>query len=412
MAFNFGNFVGDIGTKLGLPEFGISEKLGGTPISPLSGPISTTPQQQTPSFPQAEGIATGATGGQILGAQAPAGGGAGVGQQAAGQQTASAEAPLEQAPAEPEFDFDSLIAPSLEALGQAEQASRAETDANLAGIDSNLESAVSGQEGELSRREGLYEQQQTREEGRIGEAVADTQSEGTGAINEAQRGASQLLQGIQSRFGGTTGTGRFASEILGAQTTKNIAGVRQQVIKTIGTLRARLQETVNQIDMEVQNTRDIAQQNIADAKRQAETLKQQARSGLQKALAEIGSRRGELGSRKAEFVFQAIQDHRNTVNEINARNTEFEQRLFQSQQQAEQKLSQAKDVSVKNMETDLARNAITLQKMTAGGFTSTPEQQESVLRTGQLDEGESGGLTPIGAGTLSEDLTKELTGGI
>ena len=412
MAFNLGNLIGDIGTRLGLPEMGISERLGGTQPAPgaMNFPLTPAGERQitgstsfigpvSPQYSGGQTIGTPQTtqpSGQVLGAQAPVSGGGGGGQPAPQQQ--DGQPPMEQAPEEPQFDFDSLIAPALQALGQAEEASRAETEANIAGIESSLESSRTGQQTELTRREGLYEQQRTREEGRVGEAVSETQAEGTGAIEEARRGASQLLQGIQSRFGGTTGTGRFTSEILGAQTTRNIANVRQQAIKTIGTLRARLQETVNQIDMEVQNTRDIAQQNIADYERQSETLKQQARAGLQSALAQIGQQRGELQSRKAEFVFQAIQSHRDVVNQVNARNTAFQQTLYQQQQAAEQKLMLAKQSAVKNMETDISRNALTLQRITASDFAPTPESAETLLTTGQLPK-EGGFLSPVGTGS-------------
>ena len=77
-------------------------------------------------------------------------------------------------------------------------------------------------------------------------------------------------------------------------------------------------------------------------------MKQSAKAQLQQALAGIGSARAELGMRRAEMVNQALENYRQQVIQINARNTAFQQNIAQIRFETDQRIreAQAKATSI------------------------------------------------------------------
>lgn len=227
---------------------------------------------------------------------------------------------MEQAPGEPSFDFQSFIQPALDALGQQEGASKDFFNTTTQELTSEAGQQKEEAQGEQTRRLGGLANQRTREEGR-------TES----AVGESRRQAAEIMQGLQSRFGGTTGTGRFASEITGSQATRNIA-----------TNRAALQDTMNTIGQAEEGVRNETSRILRSVEQNLATGKARARSELNQALANIASSRGELESRKAEMQMNALQNYQNLVADIGARNTAFKQTLYAKAQDAQDQISQLK----------------------------------------------------------------------
>ena len=305
-----------------LPEFGISERVQRTffPNRPL------TAQGGSQLFgykePQVAGAATNT--GPVYGPQrpfgpaAPTGGGGG-----STAQTAYSNPPantFEQAPSESgEVDFDSLIQPALQALEQTEGAIRGQSEADIASIETGAKGRVETARGQQKAREGQLAQQQSQVEG-----TAES------ATQEARRGFSEIQQGLISRFGTGVSTGLGATGILGAQTLKNIANIRNT-----------LQQAVQQIGLTREAVKDQTDAYIRQAETETETQKQQARSQLQNNLAQIGQARGELQSRKAEMGYSAMQNYQQVVQQISARNTQFQQQIYLKSQEAQQKLESA-----------------------------------------------------------------------
>ena len=154
---------------------------------------------------------------------------------------------------------------------------------------------------------------------------------GESAADEARRQYSEISQGLQSRYGSTTGTGKFSNEILGGQTLRNIANVRQQVSSALV-----------QIDDKIQQVQEIGRIAIQDIEDKTRSQVQQARDNLELQLADIRRQKGELQSRKAELASNAMQIYQNTVNQVNAQNSQFLQGLYMQQQSATQQLEMAK----------------------------------------------------------------------
>lgn len=227
---------------------------------------------------------------------------------------------LEQIPQQNGIDYDALIAPALQGLEGAMGASESAYGANVQSIDANASRQVGDAQASLQgaeNRAGEYKQKHTQ----------TTES----AIDEARRQFSEQQQGIQARYGGTTGTGAFASQISGAQSLKSIAGYRQN-----------LQSAIQGIDNKLEEVRGTTQIVIQDIQTQSQAQKSQAKAQLDQALNQIRQQRGEIQSRKAELASQAIQIYQNSVNEINARNQQFLQQVAMQQASAENQLTMAK----------------------------------------------------------------------
>ena len=411
-----GQFLGGLtehaGNLLGIPELGISERIAGGP-TPLTGgaqqpssqqPILGATTQSAPQQPTNSALAASQTAPPVAGVTTGGTSGGGGGEPAdsafdkfrkmladtgslnPAQMEEFQKLLGEQQPSQPsEGDLMAAIQPGLDALTQTEEAQRQQNEADLASIESETESFTTGQQGELQRREAGFEQQRTRETGRVGEAIGEVQTEEKGAIAEARRSASELQRGIQARFGGTTGTGQFASELLGGQAVRGIAGVRQQAIKVAGDLRTRLQETIGQIDTETENVRSLVQQRVADAERQMISLKDQSRANLQNALAEIGQQRGAL---KAQTQLDAINQFRADTQAINARNAQFKQQAFLQAQQLLAQLGEFKQKTQTNFQTDVERQQLAMQKLGLNVTGATTSSTGRTTLTGSAGEEE------------------------
>ena len=227
---------------------------------------------------------------------------------------------LESMPEAPGFDWDAFIAPALEALGQAETAAQSSYTADVTDIERERATSI-----------GRQKTYQTGEETRaVGEKTKKEQA-GESAVAEARRQYGEIQQGLQGLYGGSTGTGAFATELAGRETLRNIGGVRQQVTNAL-----------SEIDDRLGQVRQMTQLNIEDAENQALSFKAKAKASLDQSLAQIRSSRGELQSRKAEMAMSAMQNYQNLVANINARNAAFKQQVAMQAQSVEQTLANAR----------------------------------------------------------------------
>jgi len=137
------------------------------------------------------------------------------------------------------------------------------------------------------------------------------------AINEARRVGAELQQGIQSRFGGTTGTGAFSSEITGRETQRNIGQQRQQFEQTMRDLTAAGQDLEREVATKIY-------QVDADTMNQ----KSQLERDLRTKLASIETDKGMLRADKAKTKLGALTDYKNLIAQIDASNASVKQNLF------------------------------------------------------------------------------------
>ena len=241
--------------------------------------------------------------------------GAQTGQQAA-PSTDNISNLLQPVPEQQGVDFDALIAPAIEGLEAAIAPLTAGTEETVRGIEAGrttqvarTQADIGGQVTGLERAKGKQEQ--------VAESAAD----------EARRQASQLMQGISSRYGRRGSAGIAASEILGSQAMRNIANIRQG-----------LSDAMLQLDDKIQQVKEIGRIQVQDTEDRTRSSIAEARNRLDLQLADIRRQKGELQSNKAQLAVQAMQIFQNTVNNVNAQNAAFKQNLFVKQQQAENNL--------------------------------------------------------------------------
>lgn len=276
----------------------------------------------------------GSTQAQVLGTKAPpapkpqptpsptgggGGGGGGGSVQSTGGGTPDYSQALQQEPGFEQPNYDAIINPIL---------------ANLDAEMQNLTGAFPTQEADI-RKYGANQLVSAQQQFGAQETGLDTRKTETGtqaesAADEARRQYAEIQQGLQSRYGGTTGTGAFASEQAGVQTLKNIGNIRQ-------TLSSNLQK----IEDTRQQVKEIARIQYQDIEDRTSTQVNDAKRDLDSSLAEIRRQKGELQSRKAELASQAFQIYQQTVQQVRAQNAAFKQNLYTAQLDAENKLKLA-----------------------------------------------------------------------
>lgn len=302
-----------------LPDFGISEFVkptyaSDTVSSPAPAPTQTTTLSgsQTATIPQdwfnnQNNTTT----------QTPS---VGTGTGTPTQTNTQTNYPTPPQPSQPDLGiFDSIIAPALQALEGGVGVAQSAYDANVANANAQAQSQSGKAQANTQENINTLNQRQAQAEGSTQNAIAD-----------AQRGYSEMSQGIQAKFGGVTGTGAFADAILGGQAQRNIAGYRQQLAQNI----QNITDTLSHVKV-------VGQQALEDIENSRVATIRDAKAQLDQAINNIRVKQGELQSNKAEMVANAIKDYRGAVDQANMLDYQFKQQLYSQQQAAEQKLSYA-----------------------------------------------------------------------
>ena len=325
----FGIHTGSRGT----PEFGASERLQSI-FRPSQAYASSggsqlfggqqTPQAPTQDYSSLRGTMPAQT---VSGGGGAYTGGGGAGAGAPAQQQAP-EMPGRNIPSQEEhmsgYDFQGAIQPALEALSQQEGVSR-----------SGYETALGQAERTGGQQKTEMQTEESRRLGELGQQRTEAKQTGESAMSEARRTTSELMQGIQARFGGTTGTGKFTSEIMGAAGATNIAQNRQA-----------MQNTMSKIGMAEENVRKTTTDYISQINNQMDTAKENAKQQLDQALSNINSQRGALQSQKAQMQMDVLQNFQSMISNINSQYDQFQQDLFMQAQKATDQLTAWKEKAV------------------------------------------------------------------
>lgn len=277
--------------------------------APAWKPTPTT-QYKQPAGPQKPGNTLGATTTYNSG-----------GMQTPQPQSMDMSSVLQQQPQQPSIDFDSLINPALQELDS--------TMGMLQGQFGQTQSDIQARGATDTAR--TTQEFDTAQKGLDTRKTTETQQAET-AADEARRQYSEIQQGIQSRYGGTTGTGAFAGEVAGAQTMKNIGNIRQT-----------LAQSITAIDNKKEELREVGRIALEDIKNNTQEQINQAKQRLENSLADIRRQKGELQGRKAELASQAMQFYQQSVQQVNAANAKFMQDLYVRQVEAENKLALARE---------------------------------------------------------------------
>lgn len=286
--------------------------------APKPAPIQygpTGPNQKPINFPVNNSL-----GGQVLGAAtgpASSGGGQSTGG-GSGQLNLNNVLSQDQ-PQQSNVNFDELIAPALQALESTIPTLQQGFQDYQSGQEQNRQTALQSNTANINTQTGVLNNAKT----------AQNQN-ATSAADEARRQYSEIQQGLQSRYGGTTGTGQFAGEIAGRQTLQNI-----------GNIRTNLQQVMQQIDDKLVQVQEIGRISEQDINQQTEQRIKDANNNLQQQVAGIRQQQGTLQAQKAQMAASAIQDYQNQVNQFKGQQQQFLQQLYVQQQSAEQQLKAA-----------------------------------------------------------------------
>jgi len=239
----------------------------------------------------------------------------------------------QQAPQQPSFEdlYGDAFRQAFEAVNQMQGAIQSGYQAELSGAELGTQQRKAELQAEQASRLANFGQQRQ-------EATAQTES----VIEQARRQAAELMQGIQARYGGTTGTGRFTSEILGSQATRNIAqnqAALQNAMSKIGLaeneLKTKVTSLINQED-----------QNLQQAKIQL-------RANLDKSLADISQQRSMLETEKANKRYEILNDYQNRLDEVERYNLDHKRQLEAQYQQAQQEINSLKSQAQQSYQVGL-----------------------------------------------------------
>lgn len=304
-----------------------------------------------------------------------------------------------------------ITGPSMEPTGPSEnaysEAQRLIDEAYgkaLSALDEFKATLQPGFETQKAELLGQKESQTARaredERRKVGELTQQEQEE-TGkaesAIAKSRREAGEMMQGLASRFGGSTGTGMFGGEILGRQVLENISTNRAALQNVRGKIMAAQQSIKRETDLFVNNLELETNDLIA-----------KAQQGLREALANIAGRKGQLEMDKAQMRLGALQDYQDTINSITQRNTALKNQIFYKAQDAAQRLASltsgqgALDISTQYAPYEgwgISATGVTPQNLTIlqdiqGQLSGTPEVPS---------------MTPTGAGALDTGTPEDLT---
>ncbi len=249
-------------------------------------------------------------------------GGGGSGQQDGGQLQGGTQPSSDLSslftpqPQAPQIDFDAMIAPAISGLESAIGPLQQGTASDIQSLESQRQATTS--------RIGL---ETTGQEAQIGKLKEQQSALGESAADRARRAYAEIQQGLQARYGRSTGTGAFAADLSGRETLRNLADIHGQVSQAIAGL-----------DDKFIQVREVGRIQTQEIENQTRDLISKAKNNLELQLAEIRRQKGELQGRKAELASQSIQLYQNTVQQVNSQNATFKQNLFLSMQDAENKI--------------------------------------------------------------------------
>ena len=241
-------------------------------------------------------------------------------------QEAEYQALQEQAPQAPGLDFGAIN----EALGSLD-ALEQETRSLLGKGETEAESfrTAAGSRAGKAKQEGL---------GAVTTREAQTKQAGSEAETTQRRGFSEIAQQFLGRFG-RTGFGQGVTGALG-----------ESVLQNVGKIRAGVEQTMQQLFQSKQQIESEFNSAVEQANYQAEQIKNNARSTLQQALAQIGGQRGALQSQKADLVNRALENYRQQVIDVNARNTQFQQQIQMQKVQTDESIRLAQSKAANTIE--------------------------------------------------------------
>jgi len=329
----------------------------------------------------------------------------------------------QQAPQQPSFEdlYGDAFRQAFEAVNQMQGAIQSGYQAELSGAELGTQQRKAELQAEQAMRLADFARQRAEAQGQVGMANQKAEAQTESVIEQARRQAAELMQGIQARYGGTTGTGRFTSEILGSQATRNIAQNQAALRQYKAQMDSELQNTMSKIGLAENELKTKVTSLINQEDQNLQQAKIQLRANLDKSLAEISQQRSMLETEKANKRYEILNDYQNRLDEVERYNLDHKRQLEAQYQQHQieinmlkQQAQQSYAVKTNELKTLTAPQ---LSQFVSGGILSPQQAFQQAQNIGYIDKdlkyqptGEVNidnlydNQKPIGAGDLNSQV--------
>lgn len=319
-----GDYVANIGHALGLPEMGISEALGGIDTREYKANTTTNTTVNPPSGPSYQTYTP--AGGTINGTLQNRGTTANVANTPqATMSTAgnSREASYRAAGGQGDVPVGwngPASAPNNDEINRAIEETYGASENYLNQAENQVRSDYPTVQNDINAQYGVNTAQlgtgHQNNVNTLNQTQDKTDYAHESALAAARRLYSELRQGYQQRFGGSSSAGQAASEI---------ANVEQQ--RQMGQTNRGYQDANVQIGNSRMNEEKEYQNGLQALNVQKDTALNQANRDFQNKLLQISQNRAANAQAKGQAKLQALQDLRNQIFQINQQTVQFAQSL-------------------------------------------------------------------------------------
>lgn len=298
----------------------------------------------------------------------------------------------QQAPQQPSFEdlYGDAFRQAFEAVNQMQGAIQSGYQAELSGAELGTQQRKAELQAEQAMRLADFARQRAEAQGQVGMANQKAEAQTESVIEQARRQAAELMQGIQARYGGTTGTGRFTSEILGSQATRNIAQNQAALRQYKAQMDSELQNTMSKIGLAENELKTKVTSLINQEDQNLQQAKIQLRANLDKSLAEISQQRSMLETEKANKRYEILNDYQNRLDEVERYNLDHKRQLEAQYQQHQieinmlkQQAQQSYAVKTNELKTLTAPQ---LSQFVSGGILSPQQAFQQAQNIGYIDK--------------------------
>lgn len=298
----------------------------------------------------------------------------------------------QQVPQQPSFEdlYGDAFRQAFEAVNQMQGAIQSGYQAELSGAELGTQQRKAELQAEQAMRLADFARQRAEAQGQVGMANQKAEAQTESVIEQARRQAAELMQGIQARYGGTTGTGRFTSEILGSQATRNIAQNQAALRQYKAQMDSELQNAMSKIGLAENELKTKVTSLINQEDQNLQQAKIQLRANLDKSLAEISQQRSMLETEKANKRYEILNDYQNRLDQVERYNLDHKRQLEAQYQQQQNEINMLKQqaqqsYAVKTNELKTL-TAPQLSQFVSGGILSPQQAFQQAQNIGYIDK--------------------------
>jgi hypothetical protein len=207
----------------------------------------------------------------------------------------------------------------------------------------------------------------------LNESNAQQDTSAQNAMQQARQMQAEIQQGLQSRYGGTTGTGQFAGELSGRQSMQDIGKIQQG-----------LQQAHLEIGNRLQQVQAVTQAALKQIGESAQQQMKQAQDTLAQEINSVQQNQSMLQVDKAKNAMSAMQNYQASINQINEFNATQQQQLQMQQSDLTNKLQVAQTYLQSYTGNNMPANQTA---PTTGAGVVSPVNNNAVSNAGQTQAG-------------------------